>query len=244
MCGIVGYVGAQQAAPTLLEGLKKLEYRGYDSAGIAVLNDNSISVSKVTGRIVNLCEKTDNGKNCPGTVGIGHTRWATHGAPTDVNAHPHLSNDSKFAVVHNGIIENYMVLRDELMQKGYHFDSQTDTEVIVHLIEMYYNGNMKKALLKTLSRLQGSYALGVICTEELEKIYVAREASPLILGIGAGENYFASDVTALVPYTKNVIYLETGEFAEITPDEIKICDSAGQPVQKKVSHSTCDIQAA
>ena len=244
MCGIVGYVGAQQAAPTLLEGLKKLEYRGYDSAGIAVLNDNSISVSKVTGRIVNLCEKTDNGKNCPGTVGIGHTRWATHGAPTDVNAHPHLSNDSKFAVVHNGIIENYMVLRDELMQKGYHFDSQTDTEVIVHLIEMYYNGNMKKALLKTLSRLQGSYALGVICTEELEKIYVAREASPLILGIGAGENYFASDVTALVPYTKNVIYLETGEFAEITPDEIKIFDPAGQPVQKKVSHITWDIQAA
>lgn len=244
MCGIVGYVGLQEAAPILLDGLKKLEYRGYDSAGVAVLNGNSITVSKVTGRIANLCEKTDNGKNCPGTVGIGHTRWATHGAPTDVNAHPHLSNDSKFAVVHNGIIENYMTLREELVQKGYHFESQTDTEVIVHLIEMYYTGDMKKAVLKTFARLQGSYAVGVICTEEPEKIYVAREASPLILGIGVGENYFASDVTALVSYTKNVIYLDTGEFAEVTPNDIKIFDPAGQPVKKEVSHITWDIQAA
>ena len=188
MCGIVGFAGLQEAAPILLEGLKKLEYRGYDSAGIAVLKDDSISISKVTGRIANLCEKSDNGKKCPGTVGIGHTRWATHGAPTDVNAHPHLSNDNKFAVVHNGIIENYMTLREELTENGYHFESQTDTEVIVHLIEMYYKGDMKKALLKTCARLRGSYAVGVICTEEPEKIYVAREASPLIIGIGAGEN--------------------------------------------------------
>lgn len=244
MCGIVGFVGPQEAAPILLEGLKKLEYRGYDSAGIAVLKDGSISISKVTGRIANLCEKSDNGKKCPGTLGIGHTRWATHGAPTDVNAHPHLSNDSKFAVVHNGIIENYMTLREELTEKGYHFESQTDTEVIVHLIEMYYKGDMKKALLKASTRLRGSYAVGVVCTEEPDKIYVAREASPLIIGIGAGENYFASDVTALVSYTKNVIYLETGEFAEITPDDIKVFDAAGQPIHKDVSRITWDIQAA
>lgn len=244
MCGIVGYTGSQEAAPILLEGLKKLEYRGYDSAGIAILNDNLIAVSKVTGRIANLCEKTADGKNCPGTVGIGHTRWATHGAPTDTNAHPHMSNDGKFAVVHNGIIENYMNLREELVQKGYHFESQTDTEVIVHLIEMYYTGDLKKAVIKTSARLQGSYALGVVCTDEPEKVYVAREASPLILGVGVGENYFASDVTALVSYTRNAIYLDDGEFAEITPDSITVFNPAGQPVQKKINRITWDIQSA
>ena len=244
MCGIVGYTGYQKAAPILLEGLKKLEYRGYDSAGIAVLDDNRISVSKVTGRIANLCEKTADGKNCPGTVGIGHTRWATHGAPTDTNAHPHMSNDGKFAVVHNGIIENYIALREELTEKGYRFESQTDTEVIVHLIEMYYTGNLKNAVIKASSRLRGSYALGVVCTDEPEKLYAAREASPLILGVGIGENYFASDVTALVPYTRNVIYLDDGEFAEITPDSITVFDPAGRPVNKKISRITWDVQAA
>ena len=244
MCGIVGYTGSQEAAPILLEGLKKLEYRGYDSAGIAVLNDNLIAVSKVTGRIANLCERTADGKNCPGTVGIGHTRWATHGAPTDTNAHPHMSNDGKFAVVHNGIIENYIALREELIQKGYRFESQTDTEVIVHLIEMYYTGDLKKAVIKTSARLQGSYALGVVCTDEPEKVYVAREASPLILGVGVGENYFASDVTALVSYTRNAIYLDDGEFAEITPDYITVFNPAGQPIEKKISRITWDIQSA
>ena len=244
MCGIVGYTGSQAAAPILLEGLKKLEYRGYDSAGIAVLNDNLIAVSKVTGRISNLCERTAEGKNCPGTVGIGHTRWATHGAPTDTNAHPHMSNDGKFAVVHNGIIENYIALREELIQRGYHFESQTDTEVIVHLIEMYYTGDLKKAVIKTSARLQGSYALGVVCTDEPEKVYVAREASPLILGVGVGENYFASDVTALVSYTRNAIYMDDGEFAEITPDSITVFNPAGQPIEKKISRITWDIQSA
>ena len=244
MCGIVGYTGSQAAAPILLEGLKKLEYRGYDSAGIAVLNDNLIAVSKVTGRIANLCERTADGKNCPGTVGIGHTRWATHGAPTDTNAHPHMSNDGKFAVVHNGIIENYIALREELIQSGYHFESQTDTEVIVHLIEMYYTGDLKKAVIKTSARLQGSYALGVVCTDEPEKVYVAREASPLILGVGVGENYFASDVTALVSYTRNAIYMDDGEFAEITPDSITVFNPAGQPTHKKISRITWDIQSA
>ena len=244
MCGIVGYTGSQAAAPILLDGLKKLEYRGYDSAGIAVLNDNLIAVSKVTGRIANLCERTADGKNCPGTVGIGHTRWATHGAPTDTNAHPHMSNDGKFAVVHNGIIENYIALREELIQKGYRFESQTDTEVIVHLIEMYYTGDLKKAVIKTSARLQGSYALGVVCTDEPEKVYVAREASPLILGVGVGENYFASDVTALVSYTRNAIYMDNGEFAEITPDSITVFNPAGQPTHKKISRITWDIQSA
>lgn len=244
MCGIVGYTGTQDAAPILLEGLKKLEYRGYDSAGIAVLNDNLIAVSKVTGRIANLCERTNDGKSCPGTVGIGHTRWATHGAPTDTNAHPHMSNDGKFAVVHNGIIENYIALREKLIQKGYRFESQTDTEVIVHLIEMYYTGDLKKAVIKTSARLQGSYALGVVCADEPEKVYVAREASPLILGVGVGENYFASDVTALVSYTRNAIYLDDGEFAEITPDSIAVFNPAGQPINKKISRITWDIQSA
>lgn len=244
MCGIVGYTGTQNAAPVLLEGLKKLEYRGYDSAGIAVVRGDSICISKVTGRIVNLCEKTQDGKLTPGFTGIGHTRWATHGAPTSTNAHPHASNDGRFAVVHNGIIENYMELREELIAKGYHFESETDTEVIVHLVEMYYAGNAKKAVMKAASRIHGSYALGIVCTDEPEKIFVVRQASPLILGVGIGENYFASDVTALVAYTRNAIYLDDGEFAELTPDSIRVFDCTGQTVQKKVSRVTWDIQAA
>ena len=238
MCGIVGYTGTQQAAPILLDGLKKLEYRGYDSAGIAVLNDGAIKVDKVSGRIANLCELTEDGKTCPGTTGIGHTRWATHGAPTDTNAHPHLSNDGRFA------IENYIALREELTEKGYHFESETDTEVIVHLLEMYYKGDLRRAVIKTSSRLSGSYALGVICTEKPDTIYVAREASPLILGVGAGENFFASDVTALVANTRNAIYLDDGEFAEITPDGVTVFDPAGQTITKKISRITWDIEAA
>ena len=244
MCGIVGYTGTQNAAPVLLEGLKKLEYRGYDSAGIAVLNDGRISISKVTGRIAGLAEKTEDGKLLPGVTGIGHTRWATHGAPTEPTAHPHTSNDGRFAVVHNGIIENYMELREELTRKGYHFESETDTEVVVHLVEMYYQDNLKQAVMRTAARLRGSYALGIICADEPEKIFAVREASPLILGVGIGENYFASDVTALVAHTRNAIYLEDGEFAELTPDSITVFDCTGHTIQKKVSRITWDIQAA
>lgn len=244
MCGIVGYTGQQSVAPILLEGLKKLEYRGYDSAGIAVVQDGRISISKVTGRIAGLAEKTEDGKLLPGTTGIGHTRWATHGVPTEPNAHPHTSNDGRFAVVHNGIIENYLELREELTHKGYHFESETDTEVVVHLVEMYYKGNLKQAVMRAASRLHGSYALGIICAEEPDKIFVVREASPLILGVGIGENYFASDVTALVAYTRNAIYLDDGEFAELTPDFITVFDCTGHTVQKKVSRITWDIQAA
>ena len=244
MCGIVGFTGTQQAAPVLLEGLKKLEYRGYDSAGVAVMDKDRIAVSKVTGRIASLCEKTGQGKAVPGTTGVGHTRWATHGAPTEENAHPHLSNDGKFAIVHNGIIENYLELREELTGRGYHFESQTDTEVIVHLIEMYYRGSVREALIRTTNRLQGSYALGVICTEEPQKIFAVREASPLILGIGVGENFFASDVTALVSYTRNVIYLEDGEYAELTPDSVRVFDCSGRILDKEISRVTWDVRAA
>lgn len=244
MCGIVGFTGAQEAAPILLEGLKKLEYRGYDSAGIAVMDGNSISVNKVTGRIANLCEKTDDGKAVKGGTGIGHTRWATHGAPTSENAHPHLSNDGKFAVVHNGIIENYMLLREKLISEGYHFESETDTEVIVHLIEKYYKGNVREALIKTTNKLRGSYALGVICAENPGTLYAAREASPLILGLGTDENYFASDVTALVAHTRNAIYLEDGEFAELSADSIKVFDCLGTEINKKVVRVMWDVQAA
>ncbi len=244
MCGIVGFTGTQAAAPVLLDGLKKLEYRGYDSAGIAVMNGRTITVDKVRGRIANLCEKTNNGALTPGSTGIGHTRWATHGAPTEENAHPHLSNDGRFAVVHNGIIENYLTLREELIRDGYHFESETDTEVIVHLIEKYYRGSVRDALIKTANRLRGSYALGVICSEEPGKIYAIREASPLILGIGSGENFFASDVTALVNHTRNVIYLEDGEFAEISGESIRVFDCTGQAVQKKAVRILWDVQAA
>ena len=244
MCGIVGFTGKQSAAPVLLDGLKKLEYRGYDSAGISVMDGQKIAVSKVTGRIANLCEKTQDGTNVSGFTGIGHTRWATHGAPTEENAHPHLSNDGRFAVVHNGIIENYLILREELKQAGYHFDSETDTEVIVHLVEMYYRGDVKEALMRTANRLQGSYALGVICSEQPGKIYAMREASPLILGVGAGENFFASDVTALVSHTRNVIYLEDGEFAELSGDSIRVYDLSGQQIHKKITRIMWDVQAA
>ena len=244
MCGIVGFTGNRNAAPILLEGLKKLEYRGYDSVGIAVARDGVISVSKVSGRIANLCEKTEDGKTLPGFSGIGHTRWATHGAPTDANAHPHMSCDGRFSVVHNGIIENYMSLREELTANGYSFISQTDTEVIVHLIEMYYNGDFKEAVMKATSRLQGSYALGVLCADCPGRIIAVREASPLILGIGVGENFFASDVTALVAYTRNALYLDDGEFAELTPESITVYDCTGAVIHKPVSRITWSIEAA
>ena len=244
MCGIVGFTGTQSAAPILLDGLKKLEYRGYDSAGLAVMDGQAISVNKVRGRIAALCEKTKDGAAVPGATGIGHTRWATHGAPTEENAHPHLSNDGRFAVVHNGIIENYLALREELLRDGYQFQSETDTEVIVHLLELYYRGNVREALIKTANRLHGSYALGVLCSEEPGRIYAVREASPLILGIGLGENYFASDVTALVSHTRNVIYLEDGEFAELSGEFIRIFDCSGREISKRATRILWDVQAA
>ena len=244
MCGIVGFTGSQNAAPILLDGLKKLEYRGYDSAGIAVLGENGIHMVKASGMIKNLDAKIKGGAALPGHAGIGHTRWATHGEPTDVNAHPHMSNDNQFAVVHNGIIENYAQLREELKGKGFQFKSETDTEVIVHLMDMYYEGDLKKAVLKTISRLEGAYALGILCSEEGGRIVAARQSAPLIVGVGIGENYFASDVTALVAHTKNVIYMEDGEIADITPENITIYDTTGKVLEKTVTRIAWDIAAA
>ena len=244
MCGIVGFTGSQNASPILLDGLKKLEYRGYDSAGIAVLGENGIHMVKASGMIKNLDAKIKGGAALPGHAGIGHTRWATHGEPTDVNAHPHMSNDNKFAVVHNGIIENYAQLREELKGKGFQFKSETDTEVIVHLMDMYYEGDLKKAVLKTISRLEGAYALGILCSEEGGRIVAARQSAPLIVGVGIGENYFASDVTALVAHTKNVIYMEDGEIADITPENITIYDTTGKVLEKTVTRIAWDIAAA
>ena len=186
MCGIVGFTGTQQAAPILLEGLKRLEYRGYDSAGIAVQDADRINTFKSSGLLENLFKLTDGGASVHGVCGIGHTRWATHGAPTTTNAHPHVSNDGHFAVVHNGIIENYAELREELRAKGFIFHSETDTEVIVNLLEMYYDGSLKRTVMKTVARLEGSYAIGVVCDECPGELVAVKNGCPLILGIGAG----------------------------------------------------------
>ena len=244
MCGIVGFTGTQDAGPLLLDGLKRLEYRGYDSAGIAVQSGGTIRAAKASVHLQNLCEKTHDGADLPGTCGIGHTRWATHGAPTVTNAHPHLSDDGVFAVVHNGIIENYAELREELIGRGFVFHSETDTEVVVHLLDSYYKGDLKSAVMKTVSRLSGSYALGVVCADHPGELIAVKSASPLILGVGVGENFFASDVTALVSHTRNVIYLEDGEFASLTPDRITVFDCTGKEIEKKVSRVVWDVEAA
>ena len=244
MCGIVGFTGEYEAAPILLDGLKRLEYRGYDSAGIAVENKNKIKYAKVSGKIANLCEKTEDGKTLPGTCGIGHTRWATHGAPTLKNAHPHLSRNSRFAVVHNGIIENYAQLRKYLVDLGYKFKSDTDTEVVAHLLDHYYKGDFKTAVLKAASRLEGSYALGILCADHPGELFAVKEASPLIIGVGITNNYFASDVTALIAHTKNAIYLEDGEFAHITPENITVYNCAGKEIQKDITRISWDIRSA
>ena len=244
MCGIVGFTGTQSAGPLLLDGLKRLEYRGYDSAGIAVEDGGVIRTARASGHLQNLCEKTHDGADLPGMCGIGHTRWATHGAPTVTNAHPHMSDDGVFAVVHNGIIENYAELREELLARGFVFHSETDTEVVVHLLDYYYKGDLKAAVMKTVARLNGSYALGVLCADHPGELIAVKSASPLILGVGVGENFFASDVTALVSHTRNVIYLEDGEFASLTPESITVYDCTGKPIEKTVSRVVWDVEAA
>ncbi|MBQ6802258.1 MAG: glutamine--fructose-6-phosphate transaminase (isomerizing), partial [Oscillospiraceae bacterium] len=213
-------------------------------AGVAVVGKNGLGMVKASGKIENLCKKVEECGGVSGTTGIGHTRWATHGAPTDTNAHPHMSEDGRFAIVHNGIIENFAELREELIAKGCHFKSETDTEVIVHLLSLYYKGDFKRALMKTVARLEGSYAIGAVCSECPESIFVTKIFNPMIIGVGAGENFFASDVTALVSHTKNVIYLEDGEIAELTPEEIKFFNAAGKPIEKKISRVAWDTEAA
>lgn len=244
MCGIVGYIGHEQAAPFLLSGLEKLEYRGYDSAGICLNNGQELIVKKAKGKLAELKKLTDNGKNLQGTVGIGHTRWATHGEPSDVNAHPHLSDSCRFAVVHNGIIENYIQLKDYLISKGMTFRSKTDTEVIAQLIEYYYDGDLVDTVIKVLAKLDGSYALGVISRDCPDEIIAVRKESPLIIGIGKDENYIASDVPAILSKTRNIYRLENNEIAILRRDGVKIINTDREEVKKQLETVNWDIDAA
>lgn len=244
MCGIVGYIGKNNAAPILLEGLSKLEYRGYDSAGIAVYNGSELQVEKAKGRLAVLSEKTDGGNSVHGTVGIGHTRWATHGEPSDVNAHPHLSQSGRFAVVHNGIIENYISLKKRLESKGFEFISETDTEVIAHLFEYYYKGDIMEAVTKVINRVEGSYALGVLCVDYPDQFIAVRKASPLIVGLGEDENFIASDVTAILKHTRNIYYLEDNEIVVLKRDSVKVYNTDLDEVSKEVFTVNWDVSAA
>lgn len=244
MCGIVGYVGSKNAAPILLNNLEKLEYRGYDSAGIAVVQNNSIIVKKSKGRIQNLRDITDNGANICGIMGVGHTRWATHGQPNDINSHPHESMRGNFAVVHNGIIENYVSIKEGLTKKGFNFMSETDTEVVTQLLDYYHEGNIMQAIIKTLHKLEGSYALGIICKDCPDKFYAVRKDNPLIVGLGNGENYIASDVTALVEHTRNICYLDDNQIAVISKDEVHVYNLNGEESDIKVNKIDWDINAA
>lgn len=244
MCGIVGFVGSTNAAPILLNNLEKLEYRGYDSAGISVIENGCIVTKKAKGRIVNLKKLTDDGKNVNGCLGIGHTRWATHGEPNDINSHPHESMHGKFAVVHNGIIENYVSIRESLTKKGFKFMSETDTETVTQLLESYYDGNIMDAIVKTLHMIDGSYALGIICNDCTDKFYAVKKDNPLIIGLGDGENYIASDVTALIEHTRKVCYLEDNEIAVISKDSVHIYNLNGEEVEVKVKEIDWNINAA
>ena len=248
MCGIVGYIGNKQAAPILLDGLSKLEYRGYDSAGIAVREgEKEVKVIKAKGRLKVLAEKTNNGTAVPGTCGIGHTRWATHGEPSENNAHPHMSDDGNVVAVHNGIIENYQELKNKLLRKGYTFYSETDTEVAVKLIDYYYKkyeGTPVDAINHSLVRIRGSYALAVMFKDYPEEIYVARKDSPMILGVGDGESFIASDVPAILKYTRNVYYIGNLEMAKVSKEEITFYNLDGEEIQKEMKTIEWDAEAA
>lgn len=247
MCGIVGYVGQNQAAPILLDGLSKLEYRGYDSAGMAIYNGEEIKIQKSIGRLKVLRELTQNGNTMPGTVGIGHTRWATHGEPSKVNAHPHFNADHSIAVVHNGIIENYQKLKTRLEDKGYYFLSTTDTEVVVHLLDYYYKKYQEDALTavaKVVHRVEGSYALGIIFQNQPNKVYSVRKDSPLIVGHADGGNLIASDVPAVLKYTRDVYFIENEEITVLSEDEITFYNVDGDRLEKTPKHIDWDIHVA
>ena len=246
MCGIVGYVGTQQAAPLLLEGLRRLEYRGYDSAGMAVCGPDGLRVQKAKGRLQALADLTDEGKTMPGVIGIGHTRWATHGEPNDTNAHPQVSESGRFAVVHNGIIENYAELKKKLLEKGYTFRSETDTEVVAQLLDWYYRDSRDvfEAVTSMLSAVEGTYALGILCTDTPDRLIAARKDAPLLLGYGEGENFIASDVTALLRHTRDVVYMDDGELAVVTAGSIRIYDERRRPVEKERHYIDWDVDAA
>ena len=246
MCGIVGYVGAQQAAPILLDGLRRLEYRGYDSAGMAVCGPEGLRVCKTKGRLQALAELTEEGRAVPGTLGVGHTRWATHGEPNDINAHPQVSENGLFAVVHNGIIENYALLRAQLTKKGYTFRSQTDTEVVAQLLAYYYaaSHDLFEAVNSMLSAVEGAYALGIVCADAPDRLIAARKDAPLLLGCGDGENFLASDVTALLRHTRDIVYMDDGELAVITAGGIRSYDERRRPIEKEHQHIDWDVDAA
>ena len=248
MCGIVGYTGNSQAAPILLHGLSKLEYRGYDSAGLAVRDgEKNVEIIKAKGRLKVLAEKTNNGESVPGTCGIGHTRWATHGEPSEINAHPHMSDDGDVVAVHNGIIENYQELKDKLTRKGYTFYSSTDTEVAVKLVDYYYKkylGTPVDAINHAMVRIRGSYALAIMFKDYPEEIYVARKDSPMILGVENGESYIASDVPAILKYTRNVYYIGNLEMARVKKGEITFYNLDGDEIEKEPKTIEWDAEAA
>ena len=244
MCGIVGYIGTCQAAPVLLDGLSKLEYRGYDSAGIAVYDGNKIQMQKAMGRLKVLEEMTQNGATLPGTVGIGHTRWATHGAPSDLNAHPHFNKDHSIVVVHNGIIENYLKLKKKLMSKGYEFLSETDTEVIAHMLDYYYNGDPLATITKVMHRMEGSYALGILFRDYPDEVYAVRKDSPLIVGTSKSGNLIASDVPAVLKYTRDVYFLENEEIVKLTRDGLHFYNIDEEELEKEATHIDWDMNAA
>ncbi|HCC35153.1 MAG TPA: glutamine--fructose-6-phosphate transaminase (isomerizing) [Ruminococcaceae bacterium] len=244
MCGIVGYVGDKQSAPLLIEGLEKLAYRGYDSAGVAVIENGKLRIDKAKGHLEVLSERIDGGAAIQSNVGIGHTRWATHGRPSDENSHPHRSGSGRFAVVHNGIIENYVQLKAELIDKGVEFCSETDTEVIAHLLEELYDGELLSTVAKVIGRLQGSYALGILCEEHPDEIVAIRSSSPLIVGLSDAGNFIASDIPAILSHTRKIYHLENDELVLLKGDGVSIYTLELEPVLKKVEEVTWDVAAA
>jgi len=244
MCGIVGYIGDRDASPILVKGLKKLEYRGYDSAGIACLTKDGIEVIKSKGRLTVLEEKIKKAGPIVSGCGIGHTRWATHGEPSDENSHPHMSKSGRIAVVHNGIIENYIKLKEFLTEKGYEFLSQTDTEVIAHLFDYYYDGDLVKTVIKVIEKVRGSYAVGVICSDNPGEILAVRKDSPLIVGLGEGENFIASDIPAVLEHTRKYYLLEDNEIVRLTKDSVTVCNTDLEEVKKEVFTVDWDTAAA
>ena len=244
MCGIVGYVGEKQAAPILLDGLSKLEYRGYDSAGIAVYDGNEIGMKKSKGRLKVLSELTHDGEMMPGMIGIGHTRWATHGEPSDINAHPHFNKDKSIVVVHNGIIENYLKLKKKLTSKGYEFISDTDTEVIAHLLDYYYHGNPLQTITKIMHRMEGSYALGIMFKDHPDELYAVRKDSPLIVGESENGCIIASDVPAVLKYTRDVYFIENEEIVRMTKDSMEFFNVDEEQIEKEATHIEWDVDAA
>jgi glucosamine--fructose-6-phosphate aminotransferase (isomerizing) len=244
VCGIVGYTGGRDVCPILIDGLRRLEYRGYDSAGVAVLSDNQIDIRKATGKLGALESVLSNGNSPIGTLGIGHTRWATHGRPSDENAHPHSDCTGQVVVVHNGIIENYQALKDSLIARGHKFDSETDTEVIAHMVEEAYTGDLAEAVRKVVLQLNGTFALVVMCRHQPEIIVAARRHSPLVVGVGNGENFVASDVPAFLPYTKKVYFVDDDTLAVIGRSSVAFLALDGQPVAKDIFEVTWDAAMA